>query len=548
MSKEKLLGIMEVAGKKALQLVAEQKNKLQKLNMPKLTIKLPNLSAVQIPRSVLGTLGQCQAKLRKLSERRPDFTGLAARFQPPKQKLVALLQFLRKHVNLKHAGIALLMALMITALSFHAYASSFTYVVYVDGEEVGFVADGEELLDFVAQLEMAESENYSLEAKMVQNVQVEREQRKGAKANDWEVKDLLRRRLVYDVYACVIMVNDKPTLAVRDFDDYNKVIESLKGAYLSGNDNAVIQAVVLNDRVEGRLTLVDPAALYSADRAAEILRRGTDRRETYLVSRGDSLWTIARNNNVSVTQIREANPQLAESDRLTPGDELDLLVSEPLVDVSVTEEVTLTHRLPFGTKYEDDSNMYRGNTKVIKPGQYGYKEVTYRITRTNGNEVVREIVDEVVAQEPEDQVVARGTMALPRVPMVSKVPNSGTGRFLWPVSGGGRISSHYGNRKGGFHRGLDVSSPTGTPVLAADSGTVVFAGWQGGYGNLVTIDHGNGFVTKYAHNSAFLVSAGQTVQRGQQIARIGSTGNSTGPHLHFEVIRNGSHTNPLSYY
>ena len=450
--------------------------------------------------------------------------------------------------NPKHAGVVLLVALMITALSVHAFASSFTYVVYVDGEEVGFVSNGEEILDFVAQLELEEAETYGLEAKTVQEVLVEREQRKGAKPNDWEVKDTLRRRLVYDVYACVIMVNDKPTLAVRNFEEYNKVIADLKGAYVSGKDNAVIQAVALNDRVEGRLTLVDPDALYSADRAAEILRRGTDRRETYLVSRGDSLWTIARNNNISITEIRVANPQLAESDRLTPGDELNLMVSEPLVNVSVTEEVTLTQRIPFSTKYEDDSKMYRGTTKVTKPGQYGYKDVTYRITKTNGNEVVREIVDEVLAQEPEDQVVARGTMALPKAPMVSSVPNSGTGRFLWPVSGGGRITSHYGNRRGGFHRGVDIASATGTPVLAADSGTVVSSGWQGGYGNLVTIDHGNGFVTKYAHNSALLVSAGQKVQKGQQIARIGSTGNSTGPHLHFEIIRNGAHKNPLSYY
>ena len=298
MSKEKLLVTMQSARKKALHIVTEQKNKLQKLNIAKLKIKTPNLSTVRIPQPVCDTLSKGQAALRKFSQRRPDCSGLVARLEPLKQKVSAWLQVLRKTVNPKHAGVVLLVALMITALSVHAFASSFTYVVYVDGEEVGFVSNGEEILDFVAQLELEEAETYGLEAKTVQEVLVEREQRKGAKPNDWEVKDTLRRRLVYDVYACVIMVNDKPTLAVRNFEEYNKVIADLKGAYVSGKDNAVIQAVALNDRVEGRLTLVDPDALYSADRAAEILRRGTDRRETYLVSRGDSLWTIADRKSV----------------------------------------------------------------------------------------------------------------------------------------------------------------------------------------------------------------------------------------------------------
>lgn len=438
------------------------------------------------------------------------------------------------------AAVVVLAALLAMGIRVYAGFASHTYVVYLEEQEIGIVSDGEEILEYVDALRAEEEERYGLEVKPLQDVRVAREQRKGVKPDDWEVKDQLRRLLQYDVFAYVIMVNDTPTLAVRTIDDYYQVIESLKTAYVNGNQNAMIQAIVLNDKVEARLTLVDPEALYSADKAAEILRRGTDRREVYLVSRGDSLWTIARRNNMSVSDIKRANPQLGDSDRLNVGDELNLVVADPMVNVSVTQDVVLAQKIPFRTIYKDDSSMYKGTTKVLKPGQPGFKEVTYRVTQTNGSEIQRDIINEEVVEEPEDQVVVRGTKT-PPVPV-------GTGRFMWPVAGGGRVTSRFGWRRGGFHYGLDIGSPRGTAVLPADDGKVTHAGWLGSYGILVTIDHGNGYVTKYAHNSAVQVSVGQRVQKGQQIARIGSTGYSTGPHLHFEIIRNGSHLNPLSFF
>ena len=106
---------------------------------------------------------------------------------------------------------------------------------------------------------------------------------------------------------------------------------------------------------------------------------------------------------------------------------------------------------------------------------------------------------------------------------------------------------NYSTKKIELHEGIDFAVRTGTPVYAAAAGTVVKAGWSGGYGYLVVIDHGNGYQTYYAHNSRLCVSVGQSVSKGQNIAYSGSTGNSTGPHLHFEVRINGNTTNPLNY-
>lgn len=131
-------------------------------------------------------------------------------------------------------------------------------------------------------------------------------------------------------------------------------------------------------------------------------------------------------------------------------------------------------------------------------------------------------------------------------------PYSG-GAMGWPVPGYSKISSYYGYRihpifqTKKLHTGLDIPAPTGTPIVAAAEGTVIFADWLGGYGKAVMIDHGGGIVTLYGHNSSTTVSPGQVVARGATIAKAGSTGNSTGPHCHFEVRRNGAYEDPITW-
>ena len=148
-----------------------------------------------------------------------------------------------------------------------------------------------------------------------------------------------------------------------------------------------------------------------------------------------------------------------------------------------------------------------------------------------------------LAKDIESEIVKRSKMT---------GPYSG-GRMEWPVPGNNRISSYYGYRVHPIfkvkklHTGIDIPAPTGTSITAAAAGTVIYSDWLGGYGKVVMLDHGGGIVTLYAHNSSLSVSEGTTVKRGAVIAKAGSTGNSTGPHLHFEVRKSGAYVDPLPW-
>ena len=211
--------------------------------------------------------------------------------------------------------------------------------------------------------------------------------------------------------------------------------------------------------------------------------------------------------------------------------------------MTVVQQERYVEDVIYDIQYTDSANMYKGDEKVTSAGQFGAADVVANVTYVNGEEIERTILSSVTLKEPVTEERLRGTKERP-----TWYP---TGTFRWPVSG--RITSYFGGRRspGGIgstnHKGIDIAAPKGTPVYAADGGTVTYAGWMSGYGYLVQINHGNGYVTYYGHNSRLTVSVGQKVYKGQQIAKVGSTGNSTGNHCHFEVRYNGVAKNPLNY-
>ena len=213
----------------------------------------------------------------------------------------------------------------------------------------------------------------------------------------------------------------------------------------------------------------------------------------------------------------------------------------PLLVVSTVEEATVTREIAPALETQDDDTMFLGQQRVIQEGQAGQANVLSRVVKRCGIPVASNDLNAVTVTEATPLIVGTGTKAMPELPDGCL--------FLWPVQG--TITSEFGYRyifgETNFHRGLDIAAPEGTAINAAADGTVTFAGYKGSYGYLVIITHDNGTQTYYGHNSSLLVSAGQKVYKGQQIAKAGSTGRSTGTHCHFEVRVNGTSVNPLSY-
>ena len=139
----------------------------------------------------------------------------------------------------------------------------------------------------------------------------------------------------------------------------------------------------------------------------------------------------------------------------------------------------------------------------------------------------------------------RASASAPPAPSAPSAPRSSSGGYAWPMCA--PVTSEYGPRWGRMHRGIDLGAGTGTPIRSIKAGTVIFAGWQGGYGQITLVDHGDGVVSAYAHQSRFAVGQGTRVSRGQVLGYVGSTGNSTGPHLHLEARVGGTAVNPRQY-
>ena len=295
--------------------------------------------------------------------------------------------------------------------------------------------------------------------------------------------------------------------------------------------------------VEIREEIVPTEDIMNLGYIAEVLYSTKTEEVTYEVKKGDTWTKIASNHDLTNDELLALNPGY-NINKLQIGEVLTLSASVPYLTMTVTQQERYVDQVQYDIEYTDDSSMYQGDYKVTSPGQFGMADVVANVTYVNGTETERTLLSSVTLKEPVTEHRLQGTKERP-----TWYP---TGSFRWPTSG--RVTSYFGGRKspGGIgstnHKGLDIAAPRGTPIYAADGGTVVYSGWMGGYGYTVRIRHdGTGYETFYAHNSSLLVKSGQHVYKGQQIAKMGSTGNSTGSHCHFEIRYNGVPKNPLNF-
>ncbi|HHV71257.1 MAG TPA: peptidoglycan DD-metalloendopeptidase family protein [Clostridia bacterium] len=412
--------------------------------------------------------------------------------------------------------------------------------VAIDGEVVGYAEKKEDVEAIIEGLLADAKSSFGEEVKIVQEIKYNK-----VKSNNEEVitpeqwKEILAEKLDFLGMAYQLSVEGKPVVWVKKQEDAELLIEKIKEITrerLEKDENVTVEEIEIKERIDGKSGLCSLQKIKSVDEAAEIMLNGGIELRKHLVEQGDSLWSIARKYNLTVEDLKKANSELKD-DRLSIGQELNLELPAPYLTILTTERALVRKEIPYSTKEEKDANLWAGQKKVKQKGVPGLTELAMLIKRENGNIKEETILGQKVVREPTTEIVSRGTKSL---------PSRGGGTFIWPVQGS--ITSPYGSRGGRMHQGIDIGAKAGTPVKAAGSGVVTEAGWRNGYGYTVIINHGGGITTLYGHNSKLLVSAGDTVSKGQVIAYVGSTGSSTGPHLHFEVRSGGRAVNPLNYF
>lgn len=228
---------------------------------------------------------------------------------------------------------------------------------------------------------------------------------------------------------------------------------------------------------------------------------------------------------------------ISVADLYSVEDGAEYLEESGLLHVLTVQETQYQASVEYKTIEQQDNSLYLGQRRTIQEGQAGAYLIRAKTEYVDGIEVSKSILSETLIHEAEDEIVGVGTKPLPA--------EMGTGTFIMPTNG--RISSGFGARWGRTHTGMDIAAANGTEIYAADNGVVSFTGEKGSYGNLVKIDHQNGYETYYAHCSKILAAEGDIVQKGQQIALVGNTGNSTGPHCHFEIRYYGKPQNPSDF-
>ena len=359
------------------------------------------------------------------------------------------------------------------------------------------------------------------------------------KLSDADVKAILDEKVEWLVEGATLNVNNgEYQFAVASVEEGQSVLDKLKNDVVSKQGNAEVKSVEFSENVTVEAGNVKVDEIRTPAEIVAEVQAGKEAVKTHTVQPGESFWTIAANYGISVNELQALNSDI-NPNRLQIGQVLDLNCLQPLISVVIVKEVTVEESIAYQTEYKETANLYRGETQVVKKGTVGKKMVTYEVKETNGATLEKTTLNEVVISEPVSAVVNKGTKA------VALSSRSGDGILNWPMSG--KVTSPYGTRKSGFHSGIDIGGVIGRGVYAAAGGTVVLSSWYYAYGNCILIDHGNGMKTRYAHLSAYKCKVGDKVERGQLIGLCGNTGRSTGPHLHFEVIVNGSTKNPINY-
>lgn len=442
--------------------------------------------------------------------------------------------YVSKHKKRDRIAAVSLMAtatVMICSLSYFGVGLE----VFLDGQSVGFVSSRDEVTKVIHDVELKTAEYierpYNLQPNITYSL--------GYIQRD----NLLDTQMMFDtLFERVDEVSEQYVMTVDGeivgANISQVALEDLRAKFLTAGTPDIEGArseFVQEVKIEART--VATTHVKSITEIEDALRSSQDEVITYNVKNGDTLSQIANNYGLSTQTLLSLNPEV-NPEGIAAGASLNITKPTPRLSVKSFRTVTYSEPLVYDVDIEYSDSMLKTESKVRRKGVMGEQSIVADLVYLDGAETDKNIVSTTIVQAPVNEIKVIGTKTPPA--------KAATGSFLHPFRG--IISSRYGSRWGSeFHTGLDLAGAAGSTVKASDGGTVTLAKRNGNYGNCVIIDHGNGYQTLYAHNSKLLVSQGQKVAKGEKISLVGSTGRSTGPHLHFEILKNGKTVNPLNY-
>lgn len=437
------------------------------------------------------------------------------------------------------------------------------YKVYLDGKVIGNINDKKELEDYINDEQKDLKEKYDVDKVYIPsgvNIQ---------KCTTYEkeiltakqIHNLIKEEKPFTVKGYKITIKpssdeeEKITINVIDKKMFDKSIRSVVEAFVNSKDidnyendtqpaikdvGTIIEDIYIGQDItikEDYISTNEEIFIDEKKLTKYLLFGEIKEDQYYTVQEGDTIESIAYNHKLATEEFLVVNPEFnSKNNLLSVGQQVKVGLINPIVDVVVESHNVIDQDSQYKTVTEEDSSLAYGTEKVITEGQNGVERLTTKIKTINGETTNVVIVGSETITPSVDKVVKVGTKmtSFPGTPAIM------SGSWAWPTISQYYISSYFGYRWGKIHEALDIAgSGEGSPIFAAGSGTVVTSQNKGSLGNHVTINHGNGYYTLYAHLHSRNVQVGQTVQKGQQIGTMGHTGFATGTHLHFGLYKNG---------
>jgi len=448
------------------------------------------------------------------------------------------LMLAREYAELNKAKLLINLVIIFIVFTIIAAGASYVsaYEYSYNGRVLGVVENQEDVLKLLDIVTEQLSKEYNTEVKIDKKLDISFK-RIISVNREIDSSEQVLKKLTYmqDMKAVAygIFVNNNREVIVSSKENAKQILESVKKRFINTSGNIKYESVGFAEKVEIKDVQTKLGRIQNSEDALNKILTGAIQNKVHIVEPGDTFSGIAKKYAINSVTLKESNPGI-NPEKLSIGQEIVLTQAVPLLTVQTVEVATYMETIAYETTIENTNNLYKGEQSVKINGKNGEKEVVARITKNNGIEVAKSELKATIIKGPVKEVLIIGTKQPPSL--------LGSGTYIYPVVGA-RLTQGYSS----YHRAIDLAVPIGTKVRASDGGTVIFAGYSGSYGYMIRINHGGNRVTLYGHCSKLLVKAGDKVYQGQHIANSGSTGRSTGPHVHFEVIINGVQKNPLNY-